>query len=67
MDMDGNRVDKVMVCEKAPELPPAEVTKEVAKAETKEIAKTENQEPATVEPAAVNEATKADPPEKPDA
>lgn len=45
MDMDGNRVDKMLVCEKlaepAPEPPPGEVTKEVAKAETKESAKVE--------------------------
>ena len=37
MDMDGNRVDKVLVCEKPPEPSPAEATREVAKADTKEV------------------------------
>ncbi len=45
MDMDGNRVDKVLVCEKSPEPPPAEVTKEVAKAEAKLVETKEMKQP----------------------
>ncbi|MEO8397331.1 MAG: transporter associated domain-containing protein, partial [Chloroflexota bacterium] len=65
MDMDGNRVDKVLVCEKQPEPPPAEVTRETAKAETKEITPAENKETATVEPVVakteIEETAKAEP------
>jgi len=50
MDMDGNRVDKMLVSEKiaepVPEPAPAEVTKEVAKAETEEVDKAETMEVA---------------------